>query len=472
MRKHVSRRAEGQARSGRNRPRTHCAFFDRLRVVLAALSTALLAGAAATSPSSPGGGASDPSDPAQAAVTRLRAAPRRPLPVVVRSPTGAAGRVRLREVRAAFDDVIDAWTGLEPVTVPDDAVRGCAARVACIIRQVRPDRDPDRDREREPERDRQRDRDDLEAEGRELPPDAAPTARLATTAETAPRFVLVLTHVAIPQRPDRIVALLIDTERALARLRVEGPSDDEAERAEEAVLRDAVVAEAELEAARDAEDVRSFARRFFRSRVGPLLGAAWRPFGALRLHPVPIGSEIVVDGAAIGIAASSEVWIRDLPAGPRELQVRHPGHAPLTLSVHSRPGETADLEIALRPAGRGPAPRWIVAGAGVATALAGAAVLSAAALGSTDATGFCFEGPGCSPARRFDGSAGPPQPGIGPATSDGVPLVPLGLGLVATGATWTVGAALIERRKIPWASLLTGVVLGGAAFGISAAAAD
>jgi hypothetical protein len=50
----------------------------------------------------------------------------------------------------------------------------------------------------------------------------------------------------------------------------------------------------------------------------------------------------------------------------------------------------------------------------------------------------------------------------------GVLAAPLGYSLLGTGAAFTVGS-LFEENAVPWISLIAGVVIGGTAYGLSAA---
>jgi hypothetical protein len=391
--------------------------------------------------------------------TRLRVEPRRALPVVVLSPTGAPGAIRLADLHAAFARPIDELTAFDPVFASDDAVRACRAQLVCIVRRVRPDYD----------------RDDLRRTDARLEPYAVHRARVRSAGLRPARFVLVVTHVTVPSRPDRVLALLVDTDEALRLLHEVERSEGWRERVEEQVLRRAVRAEAELQATETAADVERFADVFFGSRVAPIFDAegAWRPFAEVTLRSVPIGSEIIVDGEVLGVAASRVVVVDDLGPGPHEIAIRHPEHEPFETSVRADAKTVTALDVELRPRRGEPfTPRTVITIAGAAAVIAGAAVLTVAAVQSTDATTFCFEGPGCEASARFDPARGPPEPGVGASPSGGVLLAPLGLGLIATGATWSAGAGLVERRPMPWISTLAGLALGGLVYGTAAAVSD
>lgn len=397
---------------------------------IAGLALAVIA--AGIAPSARAERAEAPSSPPPT-TTQLRVTPRPPLAIVTHSPTGAAGETDLGTLVARFAERVDALTAFHPMERRDAKIKGCGGRVGCIVHSIQAGSGSD-------------------------------------DGEPGIRYVLLLTQIAIPSRPDRIVASLVDVERALEALEGRAPED-----AEERILRYAVVADWATEEVDSDDDLGQLAEVFFRSRVAPVLAprGEWRPYSQAVLHGLPLGAELRVDGHPVGQTDHPTVVLSDLPRGQHEVMVIHPDFAPYRRSIDVGGSEQAVYDVALRRAPRGVRSRDVLFWSGVASAAAGAALLAVAAAEDDRGTTYCFEGADCAPGTRFNSFSGPPESGIGSAPSDGGVLVaPLGISLVSAGVVWSVGARLEGERRVPWISLLAGLAVGGAAYGVSAAVSD
>lgn len=402
-------------------------------------------------------GASEPDSPgAEAVAPRLRVAPRPPLAVAAHSPSGASGQVGLSEIADAFEARVDALTGYAPERVEPGVVAECEALLACLVRRVRGDYA----------------REDLARTDGTFEPFAAHRERVEAAGRSVTTYLLLLTHVAVPGRPDRLAVSLVDTDAAL-RIFHEAPrAPGWAERVEDAIERSAIAAKGSADALPGAEDLRRFADVFFRSRVAPVLAerGTWRPFAEVHLRALPPGTAVTVDGRLVGASSGSEVVVADLVPGPHRIELAHPSHHPATREVEVSAGGRTELELELERRGSD-APRAALFWSGLATAVAGGVVLGVAVARDGDARSFCFEGPGCSGGDGFTGGSDP-EPGLGAPDSSGLLLAPLGYSLMLTGATWSVGSRLEPKGRVPWISTLAGLVAGGLAYGVSAAVSE
>ena len=79
--------------------------------------------------------------------------------------------------------------------------------------------------------------------------------------------------------------------------------------------------------------------------MAALTRATQKDVGQLRCTSMPAGASVTVDGKAIGVTPLKA----DVPAGKHEIAVRHPTHEDETREVTVRPGESVDLDVAMRP---------------------------------------------------------------------------------------------------------------------------
>lgn len=264
------------------------------------------------------------------------------------------------------------------------------------------------------------------------------------------RFMLLLSAVGA----DRLVALLLDTTAAIRIIHDAAPEEQsnvESRLAAEAIA--AVTLPTELD---DRAELEAFIERLFEdklSRVFERAGVKGR-FGRIQLRPGEEDSAwIILDGRKIG-RLDGATTIRNVPPGDHRLRLEEEGLESFEGEVQVPPGE----RVSLRPVLRAqvweytPLSRQVLLWTGVGVGLVGVGL--AALSFADDEAGLCA-GAACSD-RTF-------------RAFGGVPLLPLGYSLAGAGAAWSLGSLLGSERDVPWIELVSGLVVFGAAFGLSVA---
>jgi hypothetical protein len=341
----------------------------------------------------------------------IEASNRTPLPALVLSPSGEAGRVGTSELLRALDRALSRHGRLVASPIEAAAVSDCHGRLGCIV-------------------------------------EALPAGT---------RRALVVSDLSAPNEPDLVFALLVDVPRALlardhaVRGRAEWQADLEAEIDASAVR----VRSERVELARPEDALRFFETLI--ARWAALEPAELGPAGAVRIVGAPEGLELELDDLALGRTQAGGTLLCGLAAGGHRVRVRGPEGA-WSAEIEVAPALTATLAAALPEAARF---RTGLRVAGLGAAAAGVAFGALALLRHSDQVTYCAHPPngaGSCPGRGFSTlDDGGPGPLVGP----------LGYSLVLTGAVWGLGPLLEDGE--PVGALLAGALAGALAYGISAA---
>ena len=265
---------------------------------------------------------------------------------------------------------------------------------------------------------------------------------------------------------DRVQAVLLDFQamaRRYARRSRRGPLSD----AEKTALQDELFEVGVLTKppiGRDvggARDVQAFMNDLFRSSFASVLQErGLRRFGGIDLR-APRGATVFIDGTAVTSIEADVTRIRDVKAGEHTLRIEHPDYLAYEQPVRvvAEKKRTVAPKLILGPDESAVAARTALLWTGVATMVGGAAVTAAVLLSDGDDRNCFAEGsPNCPPDPRFRK--------LGPVLG-----APLGYSLIGAGATWTLTALFNDDDQTwPWWEFILGAAIGGAAYGISAAA--
>lgn len=206
---------------------------------------------------------------------------------------------------------------------------------------------------------------------------------------------------------------------------------------------------------RSAAALRDELRRLVTERLRSCLESegAYRPFGRLAVELPSSGFELLVDGRAVGVAKGSSAVLEQVRVGEHTFTAVHPdferwersttveGASDAALRV-----DAADLRLA-RAAGPRRAARWSALGLG---ALGVAALAVGVAKGGSQQDASCLEfAPGSCSIQTYE-------------RLGGVPLLPLGLGLIGAGLVMGTGTYVEGPRRTPWASVALGLAAGAA----------
>lgn len=210
------------------------------------------------------------------------------------------------------------------------------------------------------------------------------------------------------------------------------------------------------------------------------LGAALAPLGSIEILGAAPGATVELDERPLGRVSSEPLRVVGVRPGERELRVVEE-HSELALRLSVSAGARVRAAFAVGSAAPPPPPaisRDVLRWSGVGGAVLGVALIAVGGAKYSAVRTVCLsrsEQPGScgslgTPSLGFDGSqalSGDPRR-INPA---GVGYLPLGIGLLTAGASWTLGCQLFgEDHELPWPQLLVGVGLGALSYAVSAAA--
>ncbi|MEQ9500987.1 MAG: PEGA domain-containing protein [Deltaproteobacteria bacterium] len=379
-----------------------------------------------------------------------------PFAFLLNTPTGGTARTSSSELIRFVTDTLRRDTSFAVQLVDGEVVKTCQGELTCLVLASR------RDYER----------------SALLRPDGSPlpyrehVRRLAEREEDYARYLLILSNVTVPDRPDRVSASLIDTDLALAVYHEADHSRPEWKERVETRISTAAMPKGTLRAEVDGNaDAAQFVERLVRQDFAPLFEASghWQPYGSVDLVTNAEGLEILLDGRSVGSTQGARTRLTKLLPGTRAISVRHPDYTTLDTTVTVRRGENTTVQVDPIPivSEADATIRPVVFYSGIAVAAAGAGLLVfAAARQDRSVRTVCFDGD--CPSGQFQTLGYDPNVPIADAESvnpNGVLVAPLGAALLTGGAAFTLGTGLVERAS-PWWSVLVGVVAGGVVYGL------
>lgn len=362
--------------------------------------------------------------PDEARPTVLTLSERAPLAYVLNTPSGERGRLGVSEILATLAEPLDEHTDLALTPVDSTAIAECEGALACLARRV-------------PRR---------------------------------AELLLVLSYFAAGDRPDRISALLVDVASADAC----AADPFGADRIDECVSERAVKARPPPQNATDADAARTVLRALVKEELRPAFEGKghWEPHGQVTLQEIPTGAAVLVDERTVGVASGGPIRLEGLPIGEHRVAYSVQGELRASETVVVAAGTRPEVRFVAPGEGGFEAP-LLYGGSGLAALGVGLSVWSLAyAAGQSDKRLGC-DGDQCGSSfytleRQFRGDIDvfEENPNRGRVLA-----LPLGYALILTGATWAVGSQLVEDDStLHWIIVGAGVLAGGLAYGISAAA--
>ncbi len=382
-----------------------------------------------------------------------------PFAFLLNTPTGGVAKTSSSELIRFVTDTLRRDTSFAVQLLDGEVVKTCQGQLTCLVLAAR--RDYERDAL-------------LRPDGTPLPY-REHVRRMSEGGPHYARYLLVLSNVSVPDRPDRMTASLVDTDLALAIFHEADRSRAEWEEWVETRISTAAMPKGTLR-----EDVGSdseaaqFIERVVRREYQPLFAASghWQPYGDVDLATRVDGLEVLLDGQSVGSTQGGLTRLTKLLPGTRAISLRHPEFATLDTTVTVRRGETTTVPLEpIRLEGTGSEGlRSAVFYTGLVSAVVGVGALVFAAVRQDgDVRTVCFDGP--CPSGRFQTLGYDPGVAFSAAEDvnpSGLLVAPLGAALLSTGAAFSLGTLLFEDAS-PWRSVLVGVVAGGAVYGLGAA---
>jgi hypothetical protein len=221
-----------------------------------------------------------------------------------------------------------------------------------------------------------------------------------------------------------------------------------------AYLLDSLIAPAEVDGS---DGLLRALRSFVTLRMKPCLEAegVWNVFSTVRLELPAPGFEIAVDGRVVGSNEGTGFEVEQVREGKRVLSAAHPSYGPwrwegdlVGAKEYQVRVDAVDLRRAAADTSRR-VTRWTAVGAvsiGAAALIAGGI-----AAGSRTGTACVQVEPGACSLDTYERVLG-------------VPLLPLGLGLVAGGVVAGAGVYLDSEDRHPWLPILVSVISSAGLF--------
>ena len=295
----------------------------------------------------------------------------------------------------------------------------------------------------------------------------------------APRYALIVVGHPVTGQSDRLYTLLLDVRSAVQIYRSASRADPEwRERVEDRIFRRTpqsvpVVIETSR-ADRLAEYFNAVVRRDLRGTL--TREGRWWPSGTLAVRGAPPGLAIEIDRQSVGSTEDSATEVGPVRAGLREVVVRGPGAYEVLETVRIPMGGEGSVQWSPPPPGVHPArhaARW----GGIGVIVAGAVVAGIGFAQTGDVNRTCIVRSGDADCTGLGGVTFGFDADQAPTTNPddinpgGVQVASLGLALVTTGATWSAGGWYEgSKEDPPWWTWLVGLAVGGATYGIAAAA--
>lgn len=349
---------------------------------------------------------------------------RAPLAFVLNTPSGEQGRLRVSEILDALGGPLDRHTDLALTPVEPTAVAECEGALACLARRV----------------------------------------------PRQSQLLLVLSYFAASgDRPDRVSALLLDV--ASADACVSDPFGTE--RVDDCISERAVKVRPPPENLANAEEAKAVLAKLVQDDLRPAFEAKshWEPHGQVRVEEVPSGAALIIDEITVGVAPGGPILVTGLSLGTHDVSYAVAGAVQTGAQVEVARGATATVRLTVDITGfKTP---LLLSGIGVAAVGTGFTLWSLIyAAGQSGMVVNCGDG-SCGSSfytierqARGDIELFEEDPNRGSVLG-----LPLGYSLLITGATWALGSQLVEDDPVMhWILVGAGVLAGGLAYGISAAA--
>jgi hypothetical protein len=245
------------------------------------------------------------------------------------------------------------------------------------------------------------------------------------------------------------------------------------------LLQNAMLVEGFTRTARDEIDVDLTIEALIQELRSTLLPQGrWLATGNVQLNTPVDGAEIVLDGRNIGATEGGPLRLSGVQAGRRTVRLSHPDFEPFEQAVEVSPGSEPILmaELQQKPSGTAIVANEVLFWSGVATFVAGTAILTVSLVDQGDyAVGCIYPEGGSTEAcstNQFAAPGAPSSPGPNDnPNGTGLPLAPLGYSLMGMGAVWSLGTALFgDDHTFPWVELVSGATAFAASMAISLAA--
>lgn len=287
------------------------------------------------------------------------------------------------------------------------------------------------------------------------------------------KHLLVVTLFDRRDKKTQASALLIDLDAArAARDSIFGAGADTAQRLEDAIFERTVRAPERALAVDDAAAVERYFQQLFEEDLRLTFEASgdFEPYGEIDLVGAPPDLEISVDEDLVGRTVGRNMVLREIRPRKLRLELRDPRqrYLPFSKELEVIRGQRTLLEAELIAADPGTAATvrsaTIWGGAGLAAIGAALAIYAVAAAPDAERISDTTK-------NRFATfcELGNDRPGN--CSGSGVLVAPLGYSLLLTGGVWSGGTLLFgEDSDWPWVQVIAGVVAGGAAYAVSAAA--
>jgi hypothetical protein len=383
---------------------------------------------------------------------------RSPIGFVLSTPTGEIGSISYSDALRIVTELLDLHTNLAVQVVDDRAVELCRGRLFCLADEARADYSEEQ--LRRPDGGRMSYREHL--------------FRLEEEGVRHARYMLLVNSVAIEGEPDRISALLLDTDEALQLLHDTVKEGSWKDRIEAEVSERAIVVSAPRGQIASASDARGYFEGLVREHLRPFLETHghWEPWGTVVVETgVDDALEILVDGQVVGTTSPGSTSLSKVSPGQHEVELRHPSYEPEKTSISVDRGESIEARFELERISDETVVRPIVLWSGVVLAVVGGAIAVYAAVRQNgDVRTACFEGSDCSRDGFLTFGYAPAATNAENVNPSGVLVAPLGYSIAAAGVVFALGTLLFgDDDDIPWIQVLAGLAVGAASYGISAA---
>lgn len=390
---------------------------------------------------------------------------RRPLAFLLITPSGNVANTSSSEIIRIVSKLFEKHTDFQLEIIDPASVSECKGQLGCMVRQVRTDYN----------------RAVYLLPNNTVAPYKEHLDYLKKKKTVYPAYLLVLSNLTLGQS-DRLSMSLIDTDIALEYYHEAFRDREDWERATEARINEyAVVGDTIEGELRSEAEARRFLEEHFQKELRRQFtdSGNWEPFGTIEISSPVSGAAVSIDGITVGTTLAGVTRVVNVPASRHEVVVEHPEYVPYTTEALVERGEVAAIGATLEPKGSAVSSyvRQSLIWGGAALAVAGA-VTAGIALGTTDGSVKTYCPTLGNAETACTGSQftrlGGYQPGNAPTFSNDVNsgsvlFAPLGYSIALTGLTWSLGTLLIgEPDDFPWIQLAAGVVLGGAAYGLSA----